>query len=55
MTGTVVVDPGMFLLKEERGGGGGGGNPIFFETFFAANYFIPHTTVFPIPPRSYTR
>lgn len=34
---------------------GGGGNPIFFETLFAANDFIPHTTVSPIPTRSYTR
>lgn len=51
MRGALVVDPEMFLLKEE----GGGGNPIFFETLFAENYFIPHTTVSPIPPRSYTR
>ena len=36
MTGTLVVDPGMFLLKEE-GGGGRWRNPIFFETLFAAN------------------
>lgn len=50
------MDPEMFLLNEEGwGGGGGGGNPIFFETLFAANYFIPHTTVSPIPTRSYTR
>ena len=53
MRGALVVDPEMFLLNEE--GGGGGGNPIFFETLFAANYFIPHTTVSPIPTRSYTR
>lgn len=50
MRGALVVDPGMFLRKEE----GAGGNPIFFETLFAANYFIPHTTVPLIPPRSYT-
>lgn len=54
MRGALVVDPEMFLLNEE-GWGGGGGNPIFFETLFAANYFIPHTTVSPIPTRSYTR
>ena len=54
MRGALVVDPEMFLLKG-GGGGGGGGNPIFFETLFAANYFIPHTTVSPIPTRSYTR
>lgn len=35
--------------------GGGEGHQIFFEPLFAANYFIPHTTVPPIPPRSYTR
>ena len=52
MRGALVVDPEMFLLNEE---GVGGGDPIFFETLFAANYFIPHTTVSPIPTRSYTR